>query len=304
MEEILNQIIEKNRKLIPMGKVADYIPALSQVNPNYLGLTILDNEGHVYNMGDHDVKFTIQSTSKIISLMLAILDNGENKVLDKVGYIPTEEPFNSLLMLELPHVKRPANPMINAGAIVTTSLIAGQGQEKFHRLLDFMRQISGNPLLSYNEEVYLSEKATGDKNRAIAYLMKSRGMLEGDVEEILDIYFKQCSIEVDTVDLAKIGLFIANRCEGLEIESTMDHGRLASIATSVMTTSGMYDFSGEYAARVGIPSKSGVGGGIMASIPYKMGIGVYSPALDEHANSLAGYGVMKDLSKELNLSIF
>ena len=303
MNNILEQIIERNRYLINQGKVADYIPALSKSNPNNIGVCMIDKNENIYMAGDYSIKFTIQSISKVMSLLLALIDNGEEKVFKQIDYEPTEEPFNTLFKLDLPNTVKPTNPMINSGAIITTSMIKGDGNEKFIRLLEFIRLVTGNPGISYNEEVYLSEKETGHKNKAMAYLMKSRGFLEGDVDEILDIYFKQCSIEVDSVDIAKIGLFIAKRCP-LKQDSKIHNERAASIVTAIMATCGMYNFSGEYAATVGIPSKSGVGGGILGAIPNNMGIGVYSPGLDQYGNSIVGYGIMKDLSKELNLSIF
>ncbi|MDR7857267.1 glutaminase A [Tissierella sp.] len=304
MKEILDKVVENNRYMIKKGKVADYIPALSKKDPNEIGICIMDTDGNVYKTGDYNTKFTIQSISKVLSLLLALKDNGEEYVFKKIDYEPTEEPFNTLFKLDLPNTLKPTNPMINSGAIVTTSLIKGKGEEKFNRLLEFIREVTENPNINYNEEVYLSEKGTGDKNKAMAYLMKSRGFLEGDVDEILDTYFKQCSIEVDTVDIAKIGLFIGNRCPLLKENSMVSNEKAASIVTAIMATCGMYNFSGEYAANVGIPSKSGVGGGILGTIPYKMGIGVYSPSLDQYGNSIAGFGIIRDLSKELNLSIF
>ncbi|MBU5437387.1 glutaminase A [Tissierella sp. MSJ-40] len=304
MENILETIIEKNRYLVNKGKVADYIPALAEANPNYIGICLMDMEGNIYKAGDYDKKFTIQSISKVISLMLAIMDNGEEKVFNKVDYEPTDEPFNSFYKLDLPHSIKPSNPMINAGAIVATSLIKGSGEEKFNRLLNLIRKITENPNITYNEEIYLSEKDTGDKNRAMAYLMKNMGIIEGNVEAILDSYFKQCAIEVDCLDIAKIGLFLANRCRVLNSETSLCDENISSIITAIMTTSGMYNFSGEYAVKVGIPSKSGVAGGILATVPKKMGIGLFCPALDQYGNSIVGYGIMKDLSKELKLSIF
>ena len=303
MEKILNKIIDNNRYLIKEGAVADYIPALLKADPNHIGICVMDIDGNIYKAGDYNEKFTIQSISKVMSLMLALIDNGEDQVFKKIDYEPTEEPFNTLFKLDFPHTIKPSNPMINSGAIVTTSLIKGEGEERFNRLLTLIRTVTENPNISYNEEVYLSEKETGNKNRAMAYLMKSRGFIEGDVEDILDTYFKQCSIEVTAVDIARIGLFIANRCKLSKGDRICDN-KTASILTAIMATCGMYNFSGEYAATVGIPSKSGVGGGILGTIPYKMGIGVFSPALDQYGNSIAGYGIMADLSKELNLNIF
>lgn len=304
MEKILKEIVNKNKYLIEKGRVADYIPALSKANKEDIALTIIDLEDNIYEYGDHSKKFTIQSISKVISLFLAILDNGEEKVFKKIDCEGTEEPFNTLYKLDLPNILRPANPMINSGAILTTSLIKGTPEEKFQRLIGFFRDITGNPYLSYNEEVYLSEKQTGDKNRALAYLMKSRSFLDGDVESILDVYFKQCSIEVTTNDLARIGLFLSSREEKANIDNKADINKIKRTVTAIMATCGMYNFSGKYAMEVGIPSKSGVAGGIMATIPNKMGIGIYSPPLDQCGNSIVGYGIMKDLSRKLKLSLF
>lgn len=304
MKKILDTIIEKNRHLVNEGKVADYIPALSKSDPNHIGLCIMDLEGKVYKAGNFDTPFTIQSISKVMALTLAIIDNGEEKVFNKVGYEPTDEPFNTLYKLDLPHITKPSNPMINSGAIITSSLIKGEGEERFNRLLEFIRKVTENPNISYNEEVYLSEKATGDKNKAMAYLMKSRGILNGDVEEILDGYFKQCSIEITSVDLAKIGLFLANQGKLMKSTEQICSEKTISTVIAIMSTCGMYNFSGEYAAKVGIPSKSGVAGGILGTVPNKIGIGIYSPALDKYGNSIVGYNIMKDISNELNLNIY
>ena len=304
MKKLIDEIIEANKHFINQGKVASYIPALSEVNPDYIGVSIMDLDGNVYKSGDYNVPFTIQSISKVMALMLAIMDNGEDEVFKKVGCKPTDDPFNTLYKLDLPHIEKPANPMINSGAILTTSLIKGESGEKFNRLLELIRSITGNPNISYNEEVYLSEKATGSKNKAIAYLMNARGFLNGDIEDVLDCYFKQCSIEVDCLDIAKIGLFLANRGIMPGTEDRICDAKTTSTITAIMATCGMYDFSGEYARKVGIPSKSGVAGGVLGTIPGKLGIGVYSPALDEFGNSIVGYNIMEDLSNKLNLSLY
>lgn len=305
MKKLLDELIEKNRHLTKKGKVADYIPALKKANSKDLGICIIDMKGNIYTSGEYKTKFTIQSISKTLSLMLAIMDNGVEKVFSKVGMEPTGDAFNSMYKLEMPDVYKPLNPMINAGAIVVTSLIKGESsEEKFERILNFFRKITCNNKLNLNEEVYLSEKETGNKNVAMAYLLKDMGILEGDVEEILDIYFKQCSIEVDCIDIANIGLFLANRGKILKTGEAITTDYIARIVKTLMVTCGMYDFSGEFAIRVGIPAKSGVSGGIMASVPHRMGIGIYGPSLDEKGNSVAGYEVLEDLSKKLNLSIF
>lgn len=304
MRELLERLIEKNRFLVHYGKVASYIPKLKSANPEDIGVCILDMEGKLYCSGVYDKKFTIQSISKVIAFMLALVDNDQEKVFSKVGLESTDEPFNSFYKLDLSLENKPANPMINSGAIVTTSMIKGTCEEKFNRILDTIRKITGNNTIDYNREVYESEKNSGDRNRAIAYLLKNKGLLEGDVEEVLDAYFKQCSIELDLIDLVKIGLFLANGCKTLNGEYEGCNVEIATILIAVMTTCGMYDFSGEFAARVGIPSKSGVSGGILSVVPNRYGIGIYGPALDKHGNSIAGYGILKDLSKELGLNIF
>lgn len=305
MERFLDNIIEKNRYLTNYGEVASYIPGLSEANPNDLGICIADNEGNIYTSGEYNKKFTIQSISKTIALMLAIMDNGEKVVFDRVGMEPTGDAFNSIIKLETIMPSKPLNPMINAGAIVISSLIKGKNsEEKFRRLLEFFRKITRNKSLDINTKVYESEKRTGDRNRAMAYFMRDVGIIEGNVEGILDVYFKQCSIEVDCIDIAKIGLFLANRGIIPETKEKVTSEHIARIVKTFMVTCGMYNGSGEFAIKVGIPAKSGVGGGIMASVPHKMGIGVYGPALDNKGNSIGGYGILKDITEKLNLSIF
>lgn len=305
MNELLNNLVKKNARLTKKGEVAKYIPALGKADPNDLGVCIADMDGNIFTAGDYNKKFTIQSISKTVTLMLAIMDNGVEYVFDRVGMEPTGDAFNSIIKLEIVSPSRPLNPMINAGAIAITSMIKGKNsEEKFQRLLNFFKKISGNDNLQVNEKVYLSEKKTGDRNRSMAYFMRDAGVLEDDVDEVLDVYFKQCSIEVDCIDIAKIGLFLSNRGRIPETGERVTSENVARIVKTFMVTCGMYNESGEVAIKVGVPAKSGVGGGIMASVPHRMGIGIYGPALDEKGNSIGGYGILKELSKELNLSIF
>ena len=305
MFKLLETLVEKNKKYGNDGQLASYIPALLEANPNDLGVAIVDVEGRKYYAGQCEKNFTIQSISKVVSLILALGDNGRTNVFKRVDVEPTGDGFNSIVNLETKDKKRPYNPMINAGAIATTSLIYGEdGEDKLERIIKFMRKATNNPNISINEEVYVSERRTGDRNRALAYFMKSNGMLQGDVEEILELYFRQCSIEANTIDLAMFGSVLAN--DGV---TPWNGERLMSretcrIVKTIMVTCGMYDASGEFAVHIGIPAKSGVGGGILATVPRRMGIGVYGPALDKKGNSLAGIHVLKDLSEELDLSIF
>lgn len=305
MFKLLETLVEKNKKYGNDGQLASYIPALLEANPNDLGVAIVDVEGRKYYAGQCEKNFTIQSISKVVSLILSLGDNGRTNVFKRVDVEPTGDGFNSIVNLETKDKKRPYNPMINAGAIATTSLIYGEdGEDKLERIIKFMRKATNNPNISINEEVYVSERRTGDRNRALAYFMKSNGMLQGDVEEILELYFRQCSIEANAIDLAMFGSVLAN--DGV---TPWNGERLMSretcrIVKTIMVTCGMYDASGEFAVHIGIPAKSGVGGGILATVPRRMGIGVYGPALDKKGNSLAGIHVLKDLSEELDLSIF
>lgn len=305
MFNLLNTLVDKNREYGSNGKLASYIPALLEANPNDLGICLVDLNGKEFYAGECDKRFTIQSISKVVTLILALKDNGRYNVFKKVNVEPTGMGFNSIVNLEVRDSGRPYNPMINAGAIVTTSLINGKDMnEKLNKILDFIKIVTKNDSISINERVYLSEKETGDRNRALAYFMKSTKILDGDVDEILDLYFKQCSIEVSARDLARFGSVIAN--DGVipwSNERIMSRD-ICRIVKTIMVTCGMYDASGEFAVHVGIPAKSGVGGGILATVPRRYGIGIYGPSLDEKGNSLSGLHIIKDLSEELDLSIF
>ncbi|WP_297407393.1 glutaminase A [uncultured Cetobacterium sp.] len=304
MTELLLHMIEKHKKVTEEGKVANYIPELSKANPTDLGIYVLDNDGNEFFAGDYDKKFTVQSISKVVSLMLAILDNGEELVFSKVGMDPSGDPFNSIRKLETSSRRKPYNPMINAGAIVVSSMIKGVDvKDKFNRLLDFFKLITEDPTLDLNSRVYLSETETGNKNRSMGYFLKSENIIVGNVEEVLEIYFKQCSIDVTTKTIARLGLFLANEGK-LSTGEEIITPRITRIVKTLMVTCGMYDSSGEFAVRVGLPSKSGVGGGIVSVIPHKMGIGVYSPSLDKKGNPIAGISLLEDLCNELKCRIF
>lgn len=304
MNDLLNRLVKKNIPETKLGTVASYIPELDKAKKDALGIYILDNEGNEYFSGDYETKFTIQSISKIVALMLAILDNGEEYVFSKVGMEPTGDPFNSITKLETSRERKPYNPLINAGAIAVSSMIKGKdARDRFGRLLDFFKKISEDETLDVNYKIYCGESETGNRNRAMGYFLKGEGIIEGNVEDALDIYFKQCSIEVTAKTLAKIGLFLANNGK-LSTGEIVITPKIATIVKTLMVTCGMYDSSGEFAVRAGIPSKSGVGGGILSVVPGKMGIGVYGPSLDKKGNSIAGIALLEDLSTELNLTIF
>ncbi|MGJ9383939.1 glutaminase A [Salipaludibacillus neizhouensis] len=287
------------------GKVADYIPALSFANPTTLSLAIFDSEGTCAAAGDISEKFTLQSISKVIALALALMDRGEEGVFSRVGMEPTGDPFNSIIKLETHSPSKPLNPMINAGALAVTSLINGNTiDEKLGRLLAFVHELSGNTSISYNSEVSESEFKTADLNRSLAYFLKQHHVLTGNVEHVLELYTKQCAIEVDCQDLARIAFVIANEGKHVESARQIIPLHIARILKTFMVTCGMYNASGEFAIRVGVPAKSGVSGGIMACIPHGVGIGIYGPALDDKGNSIAGMKLLESLAQRYQLSIF
>ncbi|WP_026690041.1 glutaminase A [Bacillus aurantiacus] len=304
-KNILNHMIEEARILTKEGKVANYIPALQEADPSVLSLAIYDGGETCAAVGNVEETFTLQSISKVLSLALALMDQGVEEVFSKVGMEPTGDPFNSIIKLETNKPNKPLNPMINAGALAVTSMIAGSTtEEKLGRLLTFIHELTGNPKISYDEHVASSELATAHLNRSLAYFMKQHGVFDDDVEDLLDLYTKQCAIEVNCQDLAKIGYVIANEGRHVESNRPIIPLHISRILKTFMVTCGMYNASGEFAIRVGIPAKSGVSGGIMASIPHGLGIGIYGPALDDKGNSIAGMKLLESLSSRYDLSIF
>ena len=305
MQALLDELVEQFKRSTTNGKVANYIPELGKTDPSLLGVSLLDRDGQMYHSGDYQQLFTMQSISKPIVLLLALMDTGEERVFSKVGKEPTGDPFNSIVRLETFNEHKPLNPMINAGAISVSGLVAGKNaDEKVARILAFIRKIAHNPSISINQDVYQSELKTGHRNRSMAYFLKDFGNIEGDVDETLDVYFKQCSIEVTTMDLAYIGALLANNGKDIITGEQIFPIRFGHIVKSYMATCGMYDGSGEFAINVGIPAKSGVGGGIMCSVLNRMGIGVFGPALDRKGNSYAGLKILESLSNKLDLSIY
>lgn len=305
MSRLLETIIENNRKYTRDGEVASYIPELAKANRDDLGIYICNIDGEEEFAGNFERKFTMQSISKIISLMVAILDNGADYVFSKVGVDSTSDAFNSIVNLETKNPNKPLNPMINAGAIDTVGLIEGKdSNEVFNKIMKFTKIITNNNDITLNEDVYKSEKITGNRNRALAYFMKSTGVITKDVEEVLDSYFKQCAIEVTCRDIARIGAMLANDGVMPWNGKRAVPRHVAKIIKTIMVTCGMYDGSGDFAVNVGIPAKSGVGGGILAAVPGRMGIGVVGPSLDIKGNSIAGIKVLEELSRKLDLSIF
>lgn len=305
MNGLLKDILDKCYKYTEYGSVANYIPELAKSDAGKFGICVISDADMINFSGDYEKHFTMQSIIKPIILLMALMDKGEECVRSLVGVEATGKPFDAFnysdQALKCEHI----NPMINTGAIALCTLINGDTYtEKFSRLLNLTRKMADNPLLEVDEDVYLSEKATGSKNRALAYMLKAYGMIDADVEEVLDCYFRACSVKVTSVDLARIAFVLANKGTDLKTNEQIFDKKYAQYINAVLMTCGMYDGSGEFAINVGVPAKSGVGGGIMAVVPNRMGIGIYSPSLDSKGNSFAGIKALELLSKELELSIF
>ncbi|QOV88251.1 glutaminase A [Humisphaera borealis] len=284
------------------GQVATYIPELAKADPNAFGIAMATLDGTVYEVGDSRQPFTIQSISKPFVYGLALEDRGQEHVLKRVGVEPTGEAFNSIVFDE--RGNRPFNPMVNAGAIATTAMVAGDShQHRLNRILDLFQRFAGEPL-TIDEAVYRSEKSTGHRNRAITYLELNSNMIEEPVEEHLDLYFRQCSILVTARHLAIMAATLANNGVNPVTGERALEPRYMRNLLSVMCSCGMYDFSGEWIYRVGLPAKSGVAGGIVAVLPGQFGIGVFSPPLDVQGNSVRGIGVCEDLSTHFSLHLF
>lgn len=301
IEKRILECIEKSKKYKGVGEVASYIPELSNVDKDAFALSIVTTSGDVYNFGESEKIFSVQSISKIFTLIMALKDNTIEEVFSKVGTEPTKYEFNSLIPIE----QRAANPFINAGAITTTSMIFGKNkEEKFERVIELIDEMSQGGNFSFMEDIYKSEISTTDRNRAIAYYLKSKNIFDQNAEEILDLYVRLCAIGANTETLARFGAVLAN--EGFDINSSnlIIPQNIVQMTIAQMASCGMYETSGEYLMKVGIPSKSGVGGGILGVVPNKCGICVYSPRLDKSGNSVVGKNLLKILSADLGLNIF
>lgn len=284
------------------GKLASYIPELTKANPAWFGICLVTVDGTVYGAGDLDQPFTIQSISKAFVYAAALADQGKDYVGRKVGVEPSGDAFNSISLH--PQTGAPLNPMINAGAIATTSLVQGDTVEaQWDRIADALRAFAGRPL-AVDESVYRSESETGYRNRGIAWMLKNFGIIEGDPMASLENYFRQCSVLVTCRDIAFMAATLANRgVHPVTREEALPPEHVERVL-SVMATCGMYDYAGSWMTEVGLPAKSGVGGGIVAVLPGRFGIGVFSPPLDDKGNSVRGIEVCKRLSRDFGLNVF
>ena len=304
MNTLLSRIVRDCAPHTAQGHVATYIPELAKVDPDKLGIYISSPDGD-YSAGDCAAPFTMQSVVKPLILLLALMDSGIDTVRALVGVEATGKPFDTFNYSDQALTGAHINPMINTGAIALCTLIRGRDYgERFDRLLELVRTLADNPNLEVDQAVFRSEQLTGNKNRALAYLLTAYGMISDPVNEILDCYFKACSITVTCRDLAKIAHIFALRGIHPLTGERLFPAQYAKYVTATMATCGMYDGSGEFALEVGFPAKSGVGGCILGVIPRQFGIGVYAPALDRHGNSVAGVQALAQLSRELDLSIY
>ncbi|MFO0688629.1 MAG: glutaminase A [Myxococcota bacterium] len=284
------------------GALADYIPELASVEPNRFGLALATTGGKIFTIGDTDHPFTIQSVSKAFVYCLALELVGRDAVLERVGVEPSGDAFNAIVFD--PHTNRPFNPMVNAGAITVSGIIrdvAGEGA--FELILDRLSKAAGRRL-AMDEAVYRSEAETGHRNRAIGHLLRNVGALASPVEEAVDLYFRQCSILVTAADLARMGATLAHIGENPETGEQVFDLMAVRNTLAVMFSCGMYDYSGNWAYDVGVPAKSGVGGGIVGVVNRQIGIGTFSPRLDAKGNSVRGLAAFKDLADELGLHVF
>ena len=302
MEKIIKSIYENYAGDLGRGKVADYIPPLAKVSPDKYAISVCTVDGKRYNIGDYTEKFSIQSISKVFTLaMLAPMVGKE--LWESVGKEPSGSPFNSLVQLEY-EKGIPRNPFINAGALVITDKLVERVPDLNDKVLEFVRGLAGDNDIFYNREVAASEYVTGERNKALAHLMKSFGNFKGKVSQVISAYCHHCSIEMSTEQLAKAFLFLANGgvnpLNGEVVVGTRDTKRI----NAIMLTCGFYDESGDFAYRVGMPGKSGVGGGIVAVIPGKLSIAVWSPELNAHGNSYRGIATLADFTTELGISVF
>lgn len=300
--KVITEIYDEVKSYWGQGKVADYIPALAQINPRQFGIAVETLDGHSYQVGDAAACFSIQSISKVFSLAMVSRHMGD-EIWKYVGREPSGNAFNSLVQLEYEH-GIPRNPFINAGALVVTDRLMTLYDRPKDAMLEFVRSICNNDDIYYDKHIAQSERAHADRNMALGYLMKSFGNIQNDVEAVIDVYCHQCAISMSCGDLARTFLFLANHglnpYNGEQILTVSQAKRLGAL----MLTCGFYDESGDFAFRAGLPGKSGVGGGIAAYIPGNLAISVWSPELNRHGNSLIGMETLERFTTDISNSIF
>ncbi|SEB16402.1 L-glutaminase [Thalassobacillus cyri] len=302
--DYIQEIVKECRPFASSGVVADHLPGKDQSDLTNLAITIISDKGEVYSAGDDGYVFSLQSISKVINLLMALEDFGEDTVFQKVDKEPTDDFFNSISNLENYENHKPYNPMLNSGAIAVASLIKGLNvDERFGRVLTFLRTITNNDKIVLDEDVYRSEVKNGSRNRSLAYFLESLGILPyQELDAALDLYFRVNSLKVTSRDLAEIGCFLAK--QGMKDGQRLIDPKHVRTTLAIMITSGMYNESGSYAVDVGFPVKSGVSGGITGVVTGELGIGIVGPAINKKGNSIAGGKALRKLSNDLNLNLF
>jgi len=285
------------------GKNADYIPVLAKVNSNLFGIAVVSTDNQVVTAGDVKTAFSIQSIAKVFSLALAMEEQGADKVFEKIGSEPTGRAFNSpVAVVDMP--THTANPLVNAGAIATVSLISGKSpEEKWNKILNFYGRVAGEKL-ALIDEVYKSEAATNTGNKALSYLLAKYDRIYSDPFQSVDVYTKECSVGVTALQLAKMGATLANNGMNPATGQQVVKRENVQEILSAMMMAGLYDGSGGWAWHVGLPAKSGVGGGLVAVMPGKGAIAVFAPPLDEAGNSVKGQEVIQYVANRLDLNLF
>jgi len=304
LDQVVKDIADEMRQRSERGEVASYIPELACIDANAFGLVVIDAAGNVAAAGDADTPFSIQSISKVFTLTLALGKAGD-RLWHRVGREPSGSPFNSIVQLERER-GIPRNPFINAGAIAVTDLILSghQPREVLGEILRFMQFLADDPTIQIDEAVAASEQRTGFRNIALANYMKSFGVLDNPVDFTLGVYFHHCAIAMSCRQLAMAGRFLAHLGRNPSTGFSVVPPQSARRINALMLTCGHYDGSGEFAYRVGLPGKSGVGGGILAIAPGKASIAVWSPGLDANGNSHLGRVALEMLTRRMGWSIF
>lgn len=300
-QNLLKDLQKECSSFPKIGKVAQSIPELSFVNPEKFGMCLLKNDGTVFGVGDFQEKISVQSVSKVFTLSLAFSILGE-KIWKRVNVEPSGNAFNSLVQLEF-EKGIPRNPFINAGAIVIADILISHLKNPKEDFLNFVRKITGNSSINYNQKVAISENKTGFRNRALANFLKSFGNINNEVERVLDFYFHQCSLEMTCEELSKSFHFLANEGKLFSGEKILTKSQVKRV-NALMLTCGFYDESGEFAYKVGLPGKSGIGGAIVAVLPRQFSVATWSPRLNEKGNSESGMFALENLTTKLGLSIF
>ncbi|MFN8412406.1 MAG: glutaminase [Anaerolineales bacterium] len=301
-QTILREIYQETLPLKGRGTVAGYIPALAAVDPSKYGIAIQTLSGESLHIGDASIPFSIQSISKVFTLAMVFQQIGED-LWKRVGREPSGSAFNSLVQLETEQ-GIPRNPFINAGALVVTDSLLSLTQNPHMDILNFVRKLAHNSNINYDEKISISEKETGFRNAALVNFMKSFGNIHNDVDIVLDVYFHQCSLMLNCMDLAKAFLFLANRGVNPWNSETILTQSQSKRINALMQVCGLYDDSGEFAFTVGLPGKSGVGGGIVAIIPNELSICVWSPELNQRGTSLVGMKALELFTTKTGISIF